>query len=233
MIGQKIEKLIEESFTQNENDFIYHYGGPGYKELKNRRMLGLSLPKDVSNDSYLDTFSAFLAPLSKDQIQKFRNSGFKAWKAVPLPIYEYKIKVSDNIDSFNGPITFTSLPEEVSSDFRNSVWADYLKTKGIDFKKMYEDDNYWKEIKDSYIKEAKSPIYNKLLGEWFKSKFGSEVTAQNFATHPFIRRVKKNFNKYVGQNLRKGNKNQYATFIPHIYTKIKKPIKIYSSKKIM
>lgn len=233
-IEQKIEKLIEEAFiSKDDSDIAYHYGGPGYKELKNRKMLGLPNPIGVTRKDYGETWSAFPEPLTKEDIKKFRSSGFKTWVEVPLPIYEYKVKISDNIDAFNGPITFTSEPQEVTKEFRFGPWARYLATKGIDFKKMHSNDKYWESIKDKYMKEAESPQYRKLYEQWFKSKYGSPVTANNFSKHPFIKEIKKNFRKYIEKNLKDGRRDQYATYIPHIYTKIKKPLKIYEAKKIM
>jgi hypothetical protein len=223
MIEQKIERLIEEAFSaENPARYIYHYSSIKFPEVRSLAMQGRQpkYPDKITDiEEYRKSFSATLAPLSADWVRRFRNNGFKAWGEGPL--YEYKIDILKNRDAFVPPIKITSIPEE-KREFRNGIWANFVKSNGINFRKMESDDKYWEEIKDKYMQLVRDH-YREMLDKFVKSKYGF-LMPENYVKSPGIQNLIKNWENYLMRNLRYGNKDQYATYLPHIHTEIRKPL---------
>ena len=230
MLEQKIEKLIEEAFNNdNPQRYIYHYSAIKFSEIKNREMLGLKAPPEVSDPkAYNKTFSAMMAPISPEWIRRFRANGFEAWGNGPL--YEYKIDILKNRSAFVLPIKITSIPEE-NREFRKGVWANFVKTKGLDFRRLESDDKYWESIKDDYYKLVKE-YYTDLKDKFVRAHYGY-LTPESYVTSPKIKKIIDNWDRWLEKNLRYGKKTQYASFIPHIHTEIRKPIVPESITKII
>jgi hypothetical protein len=193
-------------------------------------MLGLKSPEQVSPSSnYNDTVSLLPAPLSSETIEKYRKSGFKAWGKPGEPIYEYQINVSKNKNAFVGNIKFTSTKEQ--TDFTNkNNWDNYFKKRGIDTKKIPNDDEYWNKNQEKIFrirkdyKDAKSKHLTSLI---------PIITPSNYKDSAWIKKMKNNWKWFLDYNLKHGSKSQYASYIPHIHTEIKLPLKIEKVNKII
>jgi len=225
------EVLLEEvSKIQNKDDIAYHYSNKKFPEIKTREMLGMELPEQATPDSnYNKTVSLVPAPLSPEIIKKYRQTGFKAWGNSGDPIYEYKISISKNKNAFVKNIKFTSVEEQTKYE-KNNNWDRFFKDRGIDTKKILKDDDYWDKNQDKYFKikkEYKSNMYNYL------ERVLPKVTPDNYKKLDWIKKIKDRWNWYLEYNLKHGSKSQYATYIPHIHTEIKAPLKIESVKKII
>jgi hypothetical protein len=224
MIEQKIEKLIEEAtHEQYPNRYIYHYSSKKFPEIKNLEMQGIypkgDWVKKISDiESYRKTFSGVLEPLAAKDIARHRSAGFKNWGSGP--IYEYKIDILKNKEAFDGPIKITSIPER--EDFRAKEWAQFIKRKGVDFQRMNHDDDYWESVKDKYFDLIRK-YWDSEFEKRLKKDYGV-LTPEVYVRSPRITHLRNNWTKFIDKNIKKGNKDQYATYIPHIHTKIKKPL---------
>jgi len=204
-----------------ESDYIYHYSRTKFKTVKNRHMLGLPAPKEASDpEKYSRSFSAFFAPISKEQIEKIRKAGFIAWGKPGDPIYEYQISISDNKNSFVNPIKLTSTIEQ--REFINKTWDKYWKDNNINIEKIRKDDNYWKDNKSKYLKLRKE--YSNKEDKYLKSKGVYTVTINDFESSSVIKKLRLTQSKNINYNIIHGNKRQYATYIPHIHSGITKPL---------
>jgi hypothetical protein len=219
-IGNKIDYLIESFEADNDQQYVYHYSALKFAEVKTRKMLGLPAPKEASNpDKYNQTVSLSPSPLSKDTINKYRDSGFKAWGHGPL--YEYKISIPKNVSAFVGDIRLTSVPEQLAYTRRYPL-DKVMAKQGIDMQKAIKDNSYWEEVKEDYLR-IKREWYND-LDKYIRHMIGQALTSRNYADHPYIKKIKNSFDYWVDFNLHRGDKNQYASYIPHIHTKIDKPL---------
>jgi len=215
----KIDKLIEEA-TNPEQQYVYHYSAQKFPEVKTRAMLGLPAPKEASNpQQYNSTISLLPAPLSKEIILRYRQQGFKNWGKGPL--YEYKISIPKNASSFYEDIKFASTPEETRYG-KIKPFKTFINKNGLDYEKLLKDDDYWNKVKDHFNRLKKEYMDKK--DKYVEHLIGTPVTSRNYATHPYIRKLIDSFDYWVNYNLKNGNKSQYATYIPHLYTPIKKPL---------
>jgi len=212
----KIQSLLDEN-----NNFVYHYSNIKFDSIKTRGMLGLSAPKEASDsEKYIKQVSLTLAPIPVKIIKQYRSKNFTAWGKPGEPLYEYKINIIKNKNSFDGPIILTSTPE--AKLFKHTVWSDFITKKGIDFKRMIKDDDYWNKIKKTYF-EYVSKYWNHEFTKFNNKKYGI-LTPEKYLVSKPIKKIINNYPKYLQYNLLNGNKNQYASYIPHIHTKIKTPL---------
>jgi len=211
---------FQDRHDPDDQQYVYHYSSQKFTEVKNRKMLGLPAPEQASDpEKYNQTVSLLPSRLTKETIQNYRSYGFKAWGQGTL--YEYKISIPKNISAFPGEIRMTSTPDDLQYTRRNS-FDNAFKKAGIDRQRAIKDDKYYEEVKEEYHKVKME--YTALKDKYVKHMISPALTSRNYSTHPYIKKIKENFDYWLEFNLRRGNKNQYASYIPHIYTKIDKPL---------
>lgn len=207
-------------YNPEEQQYVYHYSAQKFTEIKNRKMLGLPAPEQASNpEEYNQNVSLLPAPLTRDVIENYRGHGFTAWGRGPL--YEYKISIPKNMSAFPGEIRLTSTPDQLQYNRRHS-FDKAFSDQGIDRQRVIRDNKYWEEVKDNYI-EIKEK-YKEAQDKYVKHMISPSLTSRNYSSHPYIKKLIDSFDFWVDFNLRKGDKSQYASYIPHIHTNIDKPL---------
>ena len=71
------------------------------------------------------------------------------------------------------------------------------------------------------------------MDKFLRHMIAPALTARNYDTHPYIKKIKESFDHWVDFNFHKGNKDQYASYIPHIHTKITMPLKPETVRQII
>jgi len=199
MIEYKIEKLIEEVFNNNDPQrYVYYYSSIKFPEIR------INDDRGLDNSKY---FNAMLAPISPEWIQRFRSNGFKAWGNGP--IYEYKIDILKNQNSFIVPLGLLGVPEE-NREFKKGIWANHVRING----------------------NKNEEEYRKMLDKFTRAHYGY-LTPETYVNSSKIKHILDNWNQYLDKNFRYGDKKELATFIPRLSAKIRKPIIPESITKII
>jgi len=221
----KLDKqLILESFNNIiQPYYIYHIGAKGYKDIrplkfqkdniKMKEIKAKSSPEYF--ESYISQVNAFLGNVTRDELSLLKKAEFKLYQDIDN-LYIYKINLNDPVNRSkikNINITSTSQQRE----YDNKHWKKFYKET-----KLLADKEYFK-AKGQYIKKRE---------DYLKSKgIISTTDVDRFFNLPYIEdwsNVKKHFKK----NIMCGNKNQYASCIPHIQVQVNGPLKFESVSKI-
>lgn len=176
---------------------LYHISNKKYDVLKSRQQQGDNDKNKPTSESFEINF--ILAKITKEDIKKYVEAGFKRWDMEET--YLYIINPADITDYDYASITST--PEQREYDER--VWDD-SGVSDDDFKAWKKE--YIKTREQFLWKEYKIPVQG-LLGE-----FLNHPKYSNWASH-----------KWIDENLKTGNKNQYASNIPHLQIRVNQPIK--------
>ncbi len=221
----KVTDLILDNF--NGNRYIYHYSERKFDSIKNREMLGLNAPVKTNNPSeYIKTASFLLEPIPLDIIKRYKEEGFTAWNSDSL--YEYKIDILENKKRFDGSIKLTSTPEQLKYDKQH--WEKTFRKNNIDLTRIKNDNHYWEINKEIFLKiktkyfEDRTKFLNKIYGY---------LTPSSYAVSEKIKDLREENIKWLEYNLIHGDKEQYASYIPHIHTPIKKPLRPLTINKIL
>ena len=221
----RILEILENTHA-NKAFYVYHVGGKGYKDIKTGGMVRTQKEKDEFqkkyklSDEYMKTYNneinAFLSPVTKEMVQLLRTNGFKAWGNSEL--YLYKINILDPQNSHIKYFRVTSTPEQTKYD--NDNWPKFMEQN-----KDKTDKNFLKE-KEKYMNKRRN----------YLKQFKADV---NLSLKTFINinpKIYKNWannSKYFKINSQNGNKEQYATYIPHVQMYVKKPLKFESVERII
>ena len=171
-------------------------------------------------------FSArFIRPIFKIDLKLWRYLVKEGW---PLGLTYFFVMIY----SFFGLSFCEKKPNTPEQEkFRETTWAKFIESKGIDFKRMNTDDKYWEKVKDKYFKLIRSD-WDKIFDK-FNEKIYGVLTPKNYVQSPGIKKIIDNYQKYIDRNIKYGRKEQYATYIPHIHTLIKKPLIPEEVRKIL
>lgn len=227
-----IKKIILESL-QNKPFYIYHIGKKGYEDIKSGGMV--RTPEEIKefqlkhklSDEYMKQYNseinAFLAPVKKKHVQILRNKGFTNWGDGEL--YQYKININRPENQNPNYYSVTSIPEQTKYDKK-------------EFPKLY---NPVKDLSDEEFEKIK-PTYLKQKEEYFNNRqnylntLGIEKQMNFEQLSNLDKNMVKNWkdnDKHFKINARYGNKNQYASYIPHIQISVEKPLVYESSKRLV
>lgn len=200
---------------------LYHISSKLYQDLrplklikhgqkKLRLLIGQGhLSKDQAGD-YSSEINFFFGKPSKEQITKAISHGFKNWDMDK--VYIYRVNIRDLRNS--NYVSVTSTPQQISYDDANwdNLKEDATKS-GLsfdEFKKAY------KEQRTIRLSEYGVP-YKTSIDELLKNRHLKDWS---------------DFDKYFEINLKKGNKGQYASYIPHVQVSVNKPV-VYDSVELV
>jgi len=147
--------------------------------------------------------SAFLEPPKQSDIDRLITAGFTPW--INNGLFVHKINLDDNIDNIIS-IKITSHPEQ--HKFMDKYWSKWYKKH----KHLNNDDFYKAKRELDKQMAVETGIPDCMSLEEFKI-LASEKDWYGFS-------------EFVTLNVEKGSKEQYATYIPHVYVAVKKPLTI-------
>ena len=195
-----------------KQNYAYHYSATEFKSLKTYNML--SGEEDISMGE--NKVSMFLAPIESKHFTSLKNNGFVPYADKKI-FYEHKINILDNALAFDNDIYITSSPEQIKYDEKHwdSFWD---KNDGIENK----------------TSEEFSILRNEYGKLWMKEyyKIYKSLTPYKYPSNDRVFGLIFYYERYIKYNIKHGNKNQYASYIPHIHTVINKPLIVESIKKI-
>lgn len=191
--------------------FCYHYSSNKFEFLKSRAQIDGVYPDDSNN-----TISMFLGRIPISTINAFKKEGFTPWNM--KDVYEHRISIYENIDKFIGHLWLEStFPNE---EFGKKHWN----------KDMGRCIARGKTGNKEEFKRCKKIYMSKRL-KYMREK-GLLVFPLEFYSSRIIEKILDGYKASLGRNLNFGSKNQYATYIPHIYTPINAPLIVSSVKKL-
>lgn len=203
--------------VNNPHNIIYHIGNKGYDLIKNRKQQKKYYNCSKCSISYNDEVNAFIGNLTKKHIEKLIKNGFNVY--VNKDTSSYKVSISDNIDNIIS-ISVTSTPQQF--DYVDKHWVtQYDKEFGT--KDVIKNKDYYKKW-EPFITKWKGKI-KKHLEEEYGIK--DTMTIKEYLNLPYLEDWA-DMDKYVDINILKGNKHQYASYIPHVQFKLKNPLIIKS-----
>lgn len=199
--------------SSRESRFVYHVGGNLYEDIRALDyQKGIKRREYVGTKEYLDKYfrevNSFPGAVSIKDVKLLRSRKFKRWDVEKL--YLYKIDLLDVENRINS-INVTSTPEQAEFDSDN--WDSFYKVnKDVD-------DATWFERKKVYLENRT---------DYLKSK----GIKDNMSVREYMDLVETkdwgNMNKYFHINSKKGNKNQYASYIPHVQLDCNGPLDFVS-----
>jgi hypothetical protein len=220
------KELLLESVFKQDAIYVYHIGKKGYKDIRPLKFL-----KDHPNfkiaskrfknfpeklEEYLSEINAFLGPVSEQDLLELKNKGFKQYQNIDnLYLYKINLNSSKNRSKIK-KMEMTSIKEQL--DFNNKNWDNFYK------KNKELPDKEWFKNKELYFKKQHEFIINKGI----KYKNLNINTLKNNSKLQEWSDVKKWF-KY---NSIHGNKEQYASCIPHIQISVSAPLEFESVQKL-
>lgn len=217
----------------NKSSYVYHIGKKGYKEIKTGGMIRSQKEKDDFQKKYKLTdekmaiynneVNAFLAPVTKGMVELLRSKGFNAWKGSEL--YLYKININDPKNRHIKYFNITSTPEQGKYD--DSNWSKfYNKYKNLS-------DKEFQKVKVEFI-EGKKKYVDKRDNYLKNMDASTNLTLRQYLNiNPERFKNWSNNEKYFKINSQKGNKEQYASKIPHVQMYTEKPLVFESVQKLI
>ena len=162
--------------------------------------------EDSAGESYFSTLSFFPFPVSPESVKRLQDAGFSQWGSVPL--IEHKVDLSKEKDKIRF-IELVATPEQ--NEFFYEHWAKMVKsepgTPEFDAEKA------------EYLKLETARVRQIGQGPWRSVKEFSKSKGWKHFKSP-------SSEKWVDLNLEKGNKAQYATYIPHIIVTVTGPLEV-------
>jgi len=202
---------MEKSKDLEERRYVYHIGSAVYDSIKPLALQegGMDrLPNGKVGETYIHEINAFLTSIEAKHVKKLVSKGFSAWDIVPMYMYKIDLLHNDNAIEY---IRIVSTKEENDYHEKNYVASEYHKDpKG--YMEKYKSDMR-EELKDVGVRNELT------LDEYM------ELDIKRF-------REWKNMDKWIHVNLLKGNKQQYASNIPHAQIYVTKPLKILEITKL-
>lgn len=196
----------------NNFDELYHVGERGYDAIKNRKQQGKYHKCSKCKDAYNSEVSLFLGKITVNHIDSLVDNGFTVYRT--KNISRYTISLSENIKNIES-ISVTSTPQQTEY---NDLYYDerFLKVFGENPKKDKEYYNKWPSFIEEYKRDRKEYLYK---------QYGikDDMSLKEYLSLPYLKDWS-DMDKYVNINLEEGNKNQHASYIPHVQLKLKKPL---------
>jgi len=189
----------------------YHFGNSGYDKIRpfifqddspdSRKDEVKEYLGEKRFESYQHEVSLMMFPLNSEQIGELVKNGFNAWDVPNITIYKVNLtKQADKIDYIN----LESIPEY--NKWYDKNWDEfYDKYSTVDedtFMELRKVLTYKMCVETGiprgvFIKDLKDIIHNK---DWCDS------------------------DKHLKVNISKGNKNQYASYLPHFNIRVSEPL---------
>lgn len=176
---------------------LYHVSSVKFDSIKSKAMLN---PKDSTLQDYDNRVSLLLTYVTPDEIRRYVKRGFKQWDMSEAYIY---IVNPNTILEYNYA-KMQSTPEQIAYDRRcwDKFMADVSDDEFLEARKVYSTE------RDAYLlAKYKIPPTGKVMD------YLSNPLAKNWRKHDWI-----------NYNLMYGNKNQYASYTPHLQVAITTPI---------
>jgi len=204
-------------------DKAFHIGSRGYDLIKNRKQQGISYTCSKCSDKYNNEVNMFIGKMSKKHIDKLIKNGFVSYSKKDTS--EYTVSLIGNNDVINY-ISVTSTPQQ--NDYVDKhYYEDFKKEFGVFPKYIKKDKEYYAKWPE-WIKNWKLKL-KKYLEDTYNIK--DKMTLEEYLSLPYLEDWA-DIDKYVDINIAKGNKHQYATYIPHIQVNTSKPL-VYEKETVI
>ena len=201
---------------------LYHYGKSGYEYIKSPVML---YPEHIVDEKYKKKYgeifgmfysnsvSLTIPKLDTEDIDRLVRNGFKLWNNVESM---YVIDTDTNKDNIS-LISIESVPE--INNVLNKVWEKWNKDINADIMTDEEYVFHWSALWMNLI-SAKLINIPKLV---YLDDFESIVNEHEHWLDT---------EKWIKENIKRGSRNQYASYIPHVQILIKEPLIIEEEVKL-
>jgi len=207
-------------------------------------------------NEYINEVNAFFGPVKKEYLELLRARGFTAYRNL-ANICVYTIDLFDPIN-FNKIEYFNieSTPQQTEfqkkikpfASFKDDIYRQLSRELNIPEFQL-RDDTQFEKLPEDIKKIVTDTFYKKIneykteLHRYVESRLGIPV---KYATKMDLYRLSnpnnkisysifedmQNTKKWFEYNAKVGNKNQYASFIPHIQVAVNSPLKIAKVEKI-
>ena len=231
VVGSKVSNNVKLSLDLlNKNNpikhrqysSVYHMGKKGYTSIKTLAQQG-KLGRYEKGDEQLKEVSLFIGKPNCEYKLRHQVNGFNAWKDVTTL---YTIDLLDNVKNIEA-IELSSTPQEI--EYHDEHWDKFVTVVNKSILKKYgnldSDDSIEMFVKQKRI--YKQGMYDYLLKEY---DIKETMTLTEYLDSPYLEDWSNP--EYFVKNTKKGSKEQYATTIPHIIVKTKKPLKFIKEENI-
>lgn len=201
--------IAVEAITESNGNYVYHVSSELYNDIRaleyqpGKSKSGYN-EKMMDVDRYFREVNAFPGPVTAAQVAMLRRAGFKNWGDGKL--YVYKINLHENSAAINH-VSVTSTPEQAEYDKKH--WPIF--------------DNQFQGVSDAVYGERKREYFEQrakyLSSLGIKSTLTIDEYAQLLASKDWTQ-----LDKYFLLNSKKGNKLQYASYIPHVQIDTRGPL---------
>jgi len=227
-------------YTEREKLFKEKYGNNWEEEL----------------DKYSSQINAFLGPVKKEYLELLRSRGFKQYANL-ANICLYTIDLLDPIN-FNKieyfDLASTPLQNEYVKklkpfgQYKENIYRELsqkLNISEFDLKDDYKFEQLPEDIKNEInnVFQEKIQNYRKEMNHYTTSRLGIPIEhaskmdlyrltdPNNKITYNYFEDMQ-NTKKWFEYNAKVGNKNQYASYIPHIQITVNSPLKVAKYEKL-
>ena len=164
------------------------------------------VPSDSLGEQYEREINFLLQAPTSEQKQKMIDAGFKRWASDKTYVHRVDLE-SLPADSVKY-ISVTSTPEQ--REYASKEWNKfYSKAKSLE-------GDLFRKAKESYLKK-RNRYLSKLYGKQ------GQMSIEELSKHPMLNEWS-DLDKHLEENLIHGNRDQYASNIPHIQIGVTKGI---------
>ena len=199
---------------------IYHIAGKKFQDLRPLKLQtkGKERIEQMRRDSYSEDYlqeyiteiNFFFGKPTLEQKERMVAEGFVNWNSKDTYVHTVN---TDDIKRLNyNYVKITSTPQQ--REYDNLYWDDFIKK----YKDVFNNgsNEEWGEVKQKYLDKRE---------EYLLKRYGikEKMDLNELTSHKQLSSWN-NFNEHFEFNLKHGNKEQYASYIPHIQLSVSKPL---------